>query len=215
MPALTPAQADRVHRDVLVREFASGATVCARGTPSVHWIGVVEGMLKVETVTPAGKCASFAGVPAGAWVGEGAVLKGEPRPYDVVAIRDSVVALMPRATFQWLMEQSNPFNGWLINQLNARLGHFIALVQSLRLNDTKAQVAYCLASLFNRDLYPGTTPQLAISQEEIGRLSGVSRQIANRALHEMQDKGVIRIGYGMIEVLDLPALQAMAHGEEG
>lgn len=213
MAVLTPTQADRVHHDVIARDFDAGAMVCARGMPSVHWIGVVEGMLKVETVTTAGKCASFAGVPAGAWVGEGAVLKGEPRPYDVVAIRDSTVALMPRTTFQWLMAQSNPFNGWLINQLNARLGHFIALVQSLRLNDTNAQVAYCLASLFNRDLYPGTTRHLAISQEEIGRLSGVSRQIANRALHEMQDKGIVRIGYGMIEVLDLQALQTMAHGE--
>jgi len=86
------------------------------------------------------------------------------------------------------------------------------MVQSLRLNDTKAQVAYCLASLFNPDLYPGTTRQLEISQEEIGRLSGVSRQIANRALHEMQDAGILRIGYGSIEVLDLAALQEIAGG---
>jgi CRP-like cAMP-binding protein len=110
------------------------------------------------------------------------------------------------------MEENHHFSRWLIDQLNARLGHFIAMVQSLRLNDTNAQVAYCLASLFNQDLYPGSRSQLAISQEEIGRLSGVSRQIANRALHEMQDKGIVRIGYGSIEVLDLPALQAIAAG---
>ncbi len=214
MQGLSPEQAERVCRETSLREFPAGATVCARGTPSVHWLGVVEGMLKVENVSPGGKSATLTGVPAGSWIGEGAVLKGELRPYDLVAIRDSAVALMPRATFQWLMAESNPFSGWLIGQLNARLGHFIALVQSLRLNDTKAQVAYCLASLFNRDLYPGTRPQLEISQEEIGRLAGVSRQIANRALHEMQDRGIIRIGYGQVEVLDLPALQAIASGNE-
>ena len=212
MQELTPEQAERVRRETISRHFTAGATVCIRGAPSAHWIGVVEGMLKVETVTAGGKSASFIGVPAGAWVGEGSVIKGEPRPYDVVAIRDSVVAFVPRATFQWLMKESHGFSGWLIGQLNARLGHFIAMVQSLRLNDTTAQVAYCLASLFNRDLYPGTTPQLAISQEEIGRLAGVSRQIANRVLHEMQDKGYIRIGYGSIEVLDLAALQEIASG---
>lgn len=212
MQGLTPDQADRVHRDIFSRRFSAGATVCARGAPAVHWIGVVEGMLKVETVTAGGKSASFIGVPTGAWVGEGSVIKGELRPYDVVAIRDSEVALLPRATFQWLMQDSHAFSGWLIGQLNARLGHFIAMVQSLRLNDTKAQVAYCLASLFNPDLYPGTPAQLEISQEEIGRMSGVSRQIANRALHELQDRGIIRISYGAIEVLDLPALQAMASG---
>ncbi len=212
MASLTPAQAERVHRETLVRSFDAGATVCARGAPSVHWIGVVDGMLKVETVTAGGKSASFIGVPAGAWVGEGSVIKGELRPYDVVALRDSTVAFLPRPTFQWLMQESNGFSAWLIGQLNERLGHFIAMVQSLRLNDTKAQVAYCLASLFNPSLYPGTRRQLEISQEEIGRLSGVSRQIANRALHEMQDAGIIRIGYGSIEVLDLPALQDIAAG---
>ncbi len=212
MQTLSTEQAERVRRDTLCRSFDAGATVAARGAPSAHWIGVVDGMLKVETITAGGKSASFIGVPAGAWVGEGSVIKGEPRPYDVVAIRDSVVAFVPRSTFQWLMQESHGFSGWLIGQLNARLGHFIAMVQSLRLNDTTAQVAYCLASLFNRDLYPGTSSQLAISQEEIGRLSGVSRQIANRALHEMQDQGIIRIGYGSIEVIDLPALQAIAGG---
>ena len=214
MPGLTPEQRERVQRDTIVRVFDAGATVCARGAPSQYWIGVVEGMLKVETVTAGGKSASFIGVPAGAWVGEGSVIKGELRPYDVVALRDSAVAFLPRATFQWLMQDSHAFSGWLIGQLNERLGHFIAMVQSLRLNDTKAQVAYCLASLFNPALYPGTQRQLEISQEEIGRLSGVSRQIANRALHEMQDEGIIRIGYGVIEVLDLQALQVIASGND-
>lgn len=212
MEGLDADQATRVRREVFSREFDSGATVCARGAPAMHWVGVVDGMLKVETITASGKSASFIGVPAGAWVGEGSAIKGELRPYDVVAIRDSTVAFMPRSTFLWLMKESHVFSFWLISQLNARLGHFIAMVQSLRLNDTRAQVAYCLSSLFNRDLYPTTTAQLAISQEEIGRLSGVSRTIANRVLHELQDQGIIRIGYGSIEVVDLTALQEIASG---
>jgi CRP-like cAMP-binding protein len=145
-------------------------------------------------------------------MGEGAVLKGEPRPYDVVAIRDSVVAFLPRTTFLWLLAESHPFALWLIHQLNTRLGYYVALVQSVRLNDTTAQVAYCLAELFNQALYPTLRRQVAISQEEIGRLSGVSRQIANRALKELDGRGIIRMGYGTIEVLDLPALQKLAHG---
>ncbi len=40
----------------------------------------------------------------------------------------------------------------------------------------------------------------------------MSRQIANRALHEMQDAGILRIGYGSIEVLDRGALQEIAGG---
>lgn len=209
---LTPAQMDRVRREVTARAYGAGATVCARGTPSNQWLGVVDGMLKVETTALEGKSATFAGVPAGAWLGEGAVLKGEPRPYDVIAIRDSIVAFMPRVTFVWLLEESHPFALWLIQQLNARLGYYIALVQSFRLNDTTKQVAYCLAELFNTALYPTERRKVSISQEEIGRLSGVSRTIANRALRTLHEHGVIRMGYGSIEVLDVQALQALARG---
>lgn len=209
---LTEAQLDRVRQVITARAFPTGATVCARGTPSNQWLGVIEGMLKVETVALAGRSSTFAGVPAGAWLGEGAVLKGEARPYDVVAIRDSVVAFMPRTTFLWLLAESHPFALWLITQLNARLGYYVALVQSFRLNDTTKQVAYCLAELFNTTLYPTERRQISISQEEIGRLSGVSRSIANRALRELHDRKVIQMGYGTITILDMQALDKLAHG---
>mgnify|MGYP006175323757 CR=1 FL=1 len=39
---------------------------------------------------------TFAGLTAGAWFGEGTVLKKEPRRYDVVALRDTRLAMMDR-----------------------------------------------------------------------------------------------------------------------
>jgi len=199
---------------VVLRKAGKGETLLHKGEPIDGWYGVLSGMAKLQTRGPDGKVSAFLGVPAGEWFGEGSVLRGGTWRYDVVALRDTTLIGMPLACFQELYRHDLQFNHYLIERLNPRLGHFIAMVQSLRLNDTKAQVAYCLASLFNPALYPGTQPQLAISQEEIGRLSGVSRQIANRALHEMQDAGIIRIGYGVIEVLDLQALQVIASGND-
>ena len=186
-----------------MRAFGAGSTVCLRGSPAMHWLGVVDGMVKVDTITADGRATTFAGVPAGAWFGEGAALKGELRPYAVVAIRDSNVAFMPRDTFLWLIDESRGFNRWLIGQLNARLGHYVALVESFRLQEPAARVAHCLSELFNPRLYPATNRQLVISQEEIARLSGLARQNTNRALHKLEEAGLIRVRYGAIEVLDL------------
>jgi CRP-like cAMP-binding protein len=55
--------------------------------------------------------------PAGGWFGEGSLLKHEARRYDAIAIRDSQIALMPRATFDWLLASSIGFNGYLLRQL--------------------------------------------------------------------------------------------------
>lgn len=170
------------------------------------------GMLKVDTVTSDGRSTTFAGVPAGAWFGEGAALKGEFRPYAVVAIRDSDVAFMPRETFIGLIDESRPFSRWVIDQLNARLGHYVALVESFRLHDVTARVAYCLSELFNPQLYPDTERKLVISQEEIARLCGLSRQNVNRELQKLQKAGLLRIQYGVIEVTNLEALQHYSHG---
>jgi len=208
---LTDDQIERVHREAFARSYAAGATVCPRGSPAVHWLGVIDGMLKVDTVSAEGRSTTFAGVPAGAWFGEGAVLKGEPRPYAVVAIRDSAVAFLPRATFQWLIDDSRPFSRWVIDQLNARLGHYVALIENLRFQEAAGRVAYCLAEMFNPQLFPTTQPKLALSQEEVARLSGLSRQNTHRALHDLERAGLLRMQYGVIEVLDLKGLQTFSH----
>jgi len=60
--------------------------------------------------------------------------------------------------------------------------------------------------LFNPHLYPGTVARLQISQEEIGYLSGVSRQRVNQALQSLEKAGLVRVEYGAVTVLDLDRL---------
>lgn len=207
---LTGEQLARVRQDAFERAFPSGAVVCHRGAPAEHWLGVIEGMVKVDTVSRDGRPTTFAGVPAGAWFGEGAVLRSDPRPYSVVAVRDSRVAFVPRSTFEWLLDHSRSFSRFVIDQLNIRCGYYVALVENLRLNDAAARVAFCLSEMFNPQLYPATGTTLEMSQEEIGRLSGLSRQNTNRALHELADAGLLSVNYGSVQILDLAGLRRFA-----
>jgi len=205
--ALTEAELRQVESELIERSMPAGALVCRKGDAVDHWIGVVDGLLKLSSISAQGKSVTFAGIPGGAWFGEGSMLKAEPRKYDVVALRNSRVALMTRATFDRLLDSSIAFNRFLLVQLNERLGHFIAMVEYDRMLDPDARVARCLAALFNPYLYPGFGPQLQISQEELGNLSGVSRQRANQALQVLEKAGLLRVEYGGITVLDLEGLQ--------
>jgi CRP-like cAMP-binding protein len=207
---LAPEQLERVERETQDRFFAAGEIVCHKWSMATHWIGVVEGMVKVDVLAADGRSTTLSGISNGGWLGEGSVLKGELRPYGVVALRDSRVALMPSQTFHELRGSSLTFCHFMIDQLNARLGQFIALAESNRMHDVRSRVASCLAELFNPQLNPRTGPVLQISQEEIGRLAGISRQIAHRALHELEDAGLLQIRYGSIDVLDLDGLRLCA-----
>jgi CRP/FNR family cyclic AMP-dependent transcriptional regulator len=189
------------------RRLPAGAFVCRKGEPADHWFGVMDGLLKLTSDLENGKTATLTGVPPGGWFGEGSLLKTEPRRYDVVALRDSRVACMRRSTFQWLLDHSIGFNRYLLVQLNERLGQFIGLLESERLLDTDARVARCLATLFNPVLYPGTGRHLAVSQEEIGYLTGVSRQRVNRSLKVLQFAGYLSVEYGGVTVTDINGLR--------
>ncbi|CAG9175431.1 Crp/Fnr family transcriptional regulator [Cupriavidus respiraculi] len=200
-------QRERVRQAMFVRDYSPGDYVCHKGEMAEHWLGVLEGIVKITTVSPSGKSVTFTGVPTGGWFGEGAALKHEIRKYDVMALRRSRIAFLPRETFQWLLDTSLPFTRFLLTQFNERLGQFIAAVEYERLLDIDSRVARAVSSLFNEHLYPGLGTTLEISQEEIGLLAGISRQRANQALKVLEQQGLVRVDYGVIEVLDLEGLR--------
>jgi DNA-binding transcriptional regulator LsrR (DeoR family) len=65
-----------------------------------------------------------------------------------------------------------------------------------------------LATLFNPVLYPGVGEVLRITQQELAYLVGLSRQRVNEALTALAEQGSIRVEYGGLRVLDLPALRS-------
>jgi CRP/FNR family transcriptional regulator, cyclic AMP receptor protein len=204
---LTPEQLARVERDVTTQEFPAGAIIERKGELAQVWIGVIAGLVKISVGNAEGKLASLTGVPAGGWIGEGSLLKRERRRYDVVALRDSVIARLPAPTFEWLLDSSLAFNRYLLDQLNERVAQFIGKAEHDRLLNPDARVARCLAELFNPLLYPGMGMRLAITQEELGYLGRVSRQRANQALRTLEAAGLLKVEYGAVRVLDLDGLK--------
>ena len=191
----------------VIRHVEAGAFITRRGEPSAHWIGVHTGLIKLAVYNADGRGATFSGVPAGGWCGEGSVLKRELRRYDVVAVRAANIILVPVDLFHLLLAESLSFNAFVIRQLNERMGQFIATIQNQRLLAVDAQVAQAIAQLFHPMLYPRTSSVLELSQEEIGLLTGISRQRVNLALGRLAELKLISIAYQSIRVVDLDGLR--------
>ncbi|MBL0123386.1 MAG: Crp/Fnr family transcriptional regulator [Betaproteobacteria bacterium] len=204
---LSAEELQRVACEVIERNVPAGGYVCRKGEPVGCWIGVIDGLVKMSNLSASGKLTTLTGVPSGGWFGEGSLLKDELRKYDILALRASRIAYMPRATFNRLLDTNLGFNRFLLAQLNERLGQFITLVESERLLEPDARVARSLSVLFNPVLCPDIGRQIQISQEEIGFLSGVSRQRVNQALQVLEKAGMLRVDYGSVTVLDLQGLQ--------
>ena len=201
---------DRVQAiaDLRVVEIDAGELVCRVGRPATYWFGVIDGLLKMSNDSAMGLPMTFTGVPPGGWFGEGTVMKNEPYRYNIQALRRSVVAGISVDTFHGLLKRSIGFNGFVMHQLNERLGQFIAAREIDRLTSPDERVARSLAALFHPVLYPGVGQVLRITQQELAYLVGLSRQRVNEALRAMHKDGVIRVEYGGVRVLDLERLRS-------
>ena len=208
LPLLQPVERERAVAALLVGDARAGDYVCRIGRPVTYWFGLVDGLLKMSNDNADGGTMTFAGLPPGGWFGEGTALKREPYRYNIKALRKSVVAGLPIDSFHWLLDHSIGFNRFVMYQLNARLGQFIAARQIHRLNNPDARVARSLAVLFNSALYPGVGEVLRITQQELAYLVGLSRQRVNEALTALEAQGTIRVEYGGLRVLNLAALRS-------
>lgn len=204
---LDTRQRERMVEEIKVGDALPGDFVCRTARPVTYWFGVIDGLLKMSNDTALGMPITFTGLPPGGWFGEGTVLKREAYRYNIEVLRRSAVAGLPVDSFHELLDRSIPFNRFVLNQLNERLGQFIAARETDRQGDPDTRVARNLAALFHPVLYPGVGQLLRITQQELGFLVGLSRQRVNEALRSLQQRQLIRIEYGGVRVLDLQALR--------
>jgi CRP-like cAMP-binding protein len=207
---LSMDERERAVEDLKVTEAQAGDFICRTGRPVTYWFGAIDGLLKMSSDNAEGQTMTFTGVPPGGWFGEGTALKRETYRYNIQALRKSLVAGLHVDTFHWLLDHSIGFNRFVMNQLNERLGQFIAAREIDRMTNPNIRVARSLAALFNPVLYPGLGSVLRITQQELAYLVGLSRQRVNEALTTLTQQGAVQVEYGGLRVVDLQALRTRA-----
>lgn len=164
------------------------------------WYGVAQGLVKIASGQGAQQ-STFVGLGQGSWFGEGAILKKEPRQYDVVALRDTELLCIPSAVFETLLQESTHFSRFVIDELNRKLGLAMAIILAGRSGNAQQRLALALSRMFWNQ-----TRTLELTQDELASLAGIARQTANRALQQLEQRGIVRLAMNRITVLDDRAL---------
>jgi len=208
MGCLGPELAAYVQAQAIERHVPAGSFVYSRGMEPEFWIGVIEGLLLMCRNSQAGRTTAVASVHCGDWIGEASLLFLKQRQFDLVAVRASRLACIPRATFRHLYETSIPFNHYLVLKLGKRVGQFARLISSDRMLTPVGRIALCFTGFVDsQGLRDGD--RVEITQMEAGRLTGLSRQHVNKALHALAESKVICIERGGVRILDIEPLRAL------
>ena len=200
------------------RRLADGELLYARGDAPLGLIGVERGLIRNVYTTPDGHEILFGVFSSGDWFGEISLFDDLPRPLDAIAVGETSVQILPAAQFRALLD-SEPawyrhFARVLCNKLRVTfdtLADLFGLPLALRL--TKRLLD--LARAYGKPCDNGIRIDLTLSQEELGRMLGASRQSINKELTALRRRKLIALERGRITLLQPAALAQMlvqAHG---
>ncbi|MCP5283248.1 MAG: Crp/Fnr family transcriptional regulator [Piscinibacter sp.] len=196
------------------RTAEAGEYIARAGEPCLHWYGLSRGFLQMYVLAADGSETTLYCLREGEWGGDGSLLKKELRRYDLRALTPSHIFLVPATTFETLRQSSIPFNHFLCEILNERMGTFVGMLEASRLLGPEMRVARGLLMLANS--VSSDAQELSIPQHELALICGLSRQRVNMALSEFRRVGFVRNDpHKGILLVDVPRLRAYVVSGDG
>ena len=165
------------------------------------------GMAKVRTYTSEGEEVVMSVLAQGEVFGEMAILDGEPRSADVVALTPLRLLRLRAAPFAALLQREAAFalalarlEAGRLRDLNQRF--------ALQSSDATTRMLAALAYLARKSS-PDNNPQAripALAQRELGLLAGLARETASRTLSKLRSRGTVLELEGCLQLVDLQPL---------
>ncbi len=191
-----------------VLHLRPGEMAYRKGDTGGGFYGVLRGAFKMSTLGEDGREGILSVMEAGNWFGETTLLDGLPRPHDATAIEACTLLVINAVEFQRLMQRS-AFAHAIAALLCSRVRALYGIVEDAMLRSTRARMARRLLSLARGDstMAPQARARVAVSQEALAMMLGVTRQTLSKELKALVQAGVLAAGYGRIDILSLPALE--------
>ncbi len=179
-----------------------GQVIYAAGDVADAVYGLSEGLLDVSIPVDSQQDVVVHRATAGFWIGDSALLAGSVRTLTISAASDGQVFKLPAASIHRNLAK-HP-EDWIcfyrLSHLNANRGlSVLAEVISL---PPRARFARALLRLSS------ASGSVHITQEELGRMVGMSRAAFRRSFAALIDKGIVAVEYGRIQIQDLTALES-------
>jgi CRP/FNR family transcriptional regulator, cyclic AMP receptor protein len=208
---LSAATIQQIAALAIRRPYEPDAIVFSQGDPGDSLYGVVTGKVRISASTREGKEMFLNIMEPGDTFGEIALLDGNPRTATATTTATCELMIIPRAQFLALLQREPTVAIHLLQLLCQRIRWTSGQAEDSALLTVPNRLARRLLSLAKLHGQPSPQGiQLIISQEEMGRFLGISRQAVNQYLQEWRAKGWVEVGRGKVTVLDESALQTMA-----
>jgi CRP/FNR family transcriptional regulator, cyclic AMP receptor protein len=203
MAALSDAGRARLAKAGSQVSVDPGALLFSKGDKGDALYVLLEGEVEIRTSNEAGRDVRIAALKPHALIGEMAVLDGGKRSADVAAIRRSRLLRISRDQALAALESEPKALLNLLAEMSRRLRAADAALEDARLLDLGGRLAQRLLE----EAGDGST--ITLTQTELARRIGASREKVNRKLHEWAEEGWVKLSRAGVKIVDRDELAAL------
>jgi CRP-like cAMP-binding protein len=207
---IDPAHLKRLCAYATTRKLSRGTTLFVKGDPGTALFAVRAGTVKISVPAPDGREAVFNLLQDGDIFGEIALLDGQPRTADAIAMTDCELMSIDRRDFLALVQSEPKLAARLIELLCARLRFASQHLEEVVFLSMPARLARTLLRLGEHEGGKPENHKVAITQREIAHMLGMTRESINKQLRDWASRDWIRLERGRIVILAPGALSKVA-----
>lgn len=199
---ISPTRAEGELAELLLREgvlcqFPAGTLVQHQGDDGDGFWLIKSGTVSLCRFAADGNVTIFGVLGSGDLFGELAYFAGVARQVDAVVDEDATLIRINASLIERLLASEPEFARLLLKSLSSQLRAAIDHIDASRRFSAEQRMIRLLVKMVQRD---GT--HLAISQQELGELIGVSRITSAHLLRRLEHSGLISLEYRRITVLN-------------
>jgi CRP-like cAMP-binding protein len=196
------------------RSLSAGESLYVAGDPPGGIFGIASGALLMShnQAPPGAPPNRLAG--AGEWSGFGPLLSLEPRRASVEAAVKSIVAIAPLSAITTLLDGHPQWWRHFGHGLLLEFDSVASMAVDLQLQSSAQRCAAILlhgAGCRHAPPSPSTDPVVWTSHQNIAALANMSRSTLAKTLPRLAERGLLKLEYRSIRLLDVPGLMELAN----
>jgi CRP/FNR family transcriptional regulator len=190
---------ERAHRV----EVPAGAIVFSPGAPCGAYLLVLEGSVRVQMIADTGRQIVLYRVRRGesCVLTTAALLGEEAYAAEGVVETPTAAVTVPRPVFDELVATSDVFRRFVFTGYGRRVAEILATMQAAVFHRVEPRLARLLRA---------TPAPVTATHQEIAAELGTAREVVSRHLKAFERRGLVRLGRGVVEIVDRPGLDRLA-----
>ena len=211
--SLDPESMAVLSSSVTKRNWSAGAVMFQRDDAGDYLLAITKGKVRLSLNSPQGREIVLRHAGPGDILGEVALIDGQPRSADAMAVQETAALVLHRNRFRAVVAERPEVAMAVAQYLCSLLRNTNYQMESIALYDLQTRLVrfflFTLEQLHGKDMPLQPVLRIGFSQSDLSAVLGASRPKVNRALQSLIVLGAIRRD-GDLLICDLAALRRLA-----